>query len=100
MPGGMFAELLTAVTRGKKQVSGSDCDGVKLSMMRVSDLRKKLDEKGLDVDGSRESMIETLKEHSRRLYVFEALKLSAAGAAGANESELRSGCTDLSEKKN
>lgn len=31
--------------------------------MRVGTLRKMLDEKGLDVDGSRESMIALLKEH-------------------------------------
>lgn len=32
--------------------------------MRVVKLRKMLDEKGLDVDGSRESMIALLKERS------------------------------------
>lgn len=31
--------------------------------MRVGVLRKMLDEKGMDVDGSRESMIALLKEH-------------------------------------
>ena len=31
--------------------------------MRVGTLRKMLDEKGLDVDGSRESMIALLKEN-------------------------------------
>ena len=33
-----------------------------LSIMRVSELRLKLDEKGLDVDGSREAMIAALQE--------------------------------------
>jgi len=32
--------------------------------MRVSDLRRALDKKGLDVDGSRETMIALLKENS------------------------------------
>jgi len=32
--------------------------------MRVGKLRKMLDEKGLDVDGSRESMIALLKENN------------------------------------
>ena len=31
--------------------------------MRVGALRKKLKDKGLDVDGSREAMIARLKEH-------------------------------------
>ena len=34
-------------------------------VMRVSDLRWKLDEMGLDVDGSREAMIEALKSTKR-----------------------------------
>ncbi|KAL7547731.1 hypothetical protein ACHAWF_011019 [Thalassiosira exigua] len=64
MPGGMFADLLTAMARAKKKDANAEGDGVKLSTMRVSELRKKLDEKGLEVDGSRESMIQTLKEHT------------------------------------
>jgi hypothetical protein len=35
-----------------------------LNTMRVSELRRKLHEKGLDVDGSREAMIEALKSAS------------------------------------
>jgi len=31
--------------------------------MRVSDLKKMLHEKGLDIDGSRKAMIATLREH-------------------------------------
>jgi hypothetical protein len=34
-----------------------------LNTMRVSELRKWLQEKGLDVDGSREAMIETLRKN-------------------------------------
>lgn len=47
-PGGMFADGLKAVTRY-------------LSTIRVSELRKKLHEKGLDIDGSKEAMIVSLK---------------------------------------
>ena len=36
-------------------------DDNNFTTMRVSELRKKLDEKGLNVDGSREAMIEALK---------------------------------------
>ena len=38
----------------------SDFEGEDYSLMRVCELRRKLDEKGLGVDGSREAMIEAL----------------------------------------
>ena len=61
VPGGVFADLLTAVTREKKKAANTTVEE-DLSMMRVSELRMKLDEKGLDVDGSREAMITALQE--------------------------------------
>ena len=48
--------------RSKKKESTESGD--ELHTARVSELRKKLDEKGLDVDGSREVMIAALREHS------------------------------------
>ena len=62
VPGGMFRDLLTAMTRKDGTVSNI---GDTLSTLRVSELRRKLDEKGLDVDGSREAMIATLKKNDR-----------------------------------
>ena len=62
VPGSMITDILTATTREKKKSANSG-EG-DLSTMRVSELRKKLDEKGLDVDGSREAMIARLKEQS------------------------------------
>jgi len=44
-------------TASQKTKRGKDYD---LSAMSVSELRRKLDEKGLNVDGSREAMIEAL----------------------------------------
>ena len=41
-----------------------DSEGIKYNKMRVSELREMLDDKGLDVDGSREAMIAILKEQS------------------------------------
>lgn len=64
VPGGIFADLLTAVTRGNKSSASAEDNVVDLHTMRVSELRTMLDEKGLDVDGSRETMIKTLEEHS------------------------------------
>ena len=61
VPGSMMTDLLTAVTRKEKKKS-ANIGGDDLNTMRVSELRKKLDEKGLDVDGSREAMIARLKE--------------------------------------
>ena len=55
-------DLLTAMSRGKKK-SGS-AGGDQFSTMRVSELRKRLEEKGLDVDGSRETMIATLRNNA------------------------------------
>mmetsp|Transcript_26677 Transcript_26677/g.49043 ORF Transcript_26677/g.49043 Transcript_26677/m.49043 type:complete len:404 (-) Transcript_26677:70-1281(-) len=65
IPGGMFADILAAMARGEKeneseQSSGND----QLSTMRISDLRRKVHEKGLDIDGSRETLIATLEENS------------------------------------
>ena len=56
----MMTDLLTAVARnGKKNDRSSDT--VNYNTIRVGTLRKMLDEKKLDVDGSREAMIATLK---------------------------------------
>ena len=63
VPGSMMTDLLTAVTRKEKKKSANSGED-DLNTMRVSELRKKLDEKGLDVDGSREAMIARLKEQS------------------------------------
>ena len=59
VPQGLFADLLTAVNR--KQIDTSEKGGYDLSTMRIDDLRRKLNEKGLDVDGSREMMISRLE---------------------------------------
>ena len=61
VPGSMMADLLTAMTREKNKASNVET-GDQFTTMRVSELRTRLDEKGLDVDGSREAMIATLKE--------------------------------------
>ena len=60
IPGYLIKDLLGAATRKRK--SGNKGD--RFTMMRVSELRRKLHEKGLDVDGSREAMIAALKRAS------------------------------------
>ena len=62
LPGSMVKDLLTAMTREKEAENESDDDS--FNTMRVGTLRRKLYEKGLDVDGSREAMISLLKENS------------------------------------
>ena len=62
VPGGVFADLLPAMTREKNKATSVESTGDKFTTMRVSELRRKLDEKGLDVDGSREAMIAALQE--------------------------------------
>ena len=61
-PGHLVTDLLTAVSRGHP--NEADGNSKNYNKIRVGTLRKMLDEKGLDVDGSRESMIALLKEHS------------------------------------
>jgi len=59
-PGHLVRDLLVATTRRNEGDSGRDDD---FTTMRVSELRRKLHEKGLgmNVDGSREAMIEALR---------------------------------------
>mmetsp|Transcript_23964 Transcript_23964/g.45774 ORF Transcript_23964/g.45774 Transcript_23964/m.45774 type:complete len:247 (-) Transcript_23964:85-825(-) len=67
-PGGLLADVLAAVARGdrrsKDTSGGNDEDEQLLSTMAISDLRRSMYEKGLDVDGSREALIASLKENS------------------------------------
>jgi len=61
----LVTDLLTAVSRGEQpDAGGKEDECVKYNKMRVGTLRKMLEEKGLDVDGSREAMIALLKENS------------------------------------
>jgi len=59
---GFATDLLTAMSRGEQNSTIGDTTNY--NKMRVGTLRKLLDEKGLDVDGSRETMIALLKENS------------------------------------
>ena len=67
----LVTDLLTAMARGEEQTGDSGEDeedeSTKYVKMRVGTLRKMLDEKGLDVDGSRESMIDLLRKHNKPL---------------------------------
>ena len=62
VPGSLMTDLLAAMSRGEQNESNGD--KMNYHKMRVGTLRKMLDEKGLDVDGSREAMIALLKEHT------------------------------------
>jgi len=66
VPGDIVKDLLAAVARGKAKSSSSDAAADNYNNMRVATLRKMLDEKGLEVDGSRESMIALLKESTNQ----------------------------------
>ena len=60
VPGSLMSDLLTTFARGQKSTSKASQDDLKF--MRVGDLRKRLHDKGLCIDGSRETMIALLKE--------------------------------------
>ena len=62
VPGSLMTDLLTAVTRGK--TSGKEISDDDFILMRVGKLRKRLHDKGLCIDGSREAMIALLRENS------------------------------------
>ena len=64
-PGNLTRDLLAAVVRGEREEGGADGDNnTQFTTMRISELRQKAHEKGLDVDGSREMLIAVLKENS------------------------------------
>ncbi|EJK64479.1 hypothetical protein THAOC_14781, partial [Thalassiosira oceanica] len=64
VPGNLISDILTAFAQGKKSAGEVIMSKDDLKFMRVDDLRKRLHEKGLCIDGSRETMIALLKENS------------------------------------
>ena len=68
VPGSTVSDILAAMARGEPDDDDDSSDddeedeSRKYNTMRVGTLRQMLDERGLDVDGSREILIATLKE--------------------------------------
>ena len=60
-PGTLVINVLAAVSRGERNVDGSDGDESQYHSMRISELRKRSYEKGLNVDGSRDMLIAALE---------------------------------------
>jgi hypothetical protein len=63
VPGHLMKDLLVAFGRSKSEDKAEEKGDY--DAMRVSELRSKLNEMGLDVDGSREAMIDTLKKSAK-----------------------------------
>lgn len=63
VPGGLFAELLAAMSRKEKKAGSSEGNSCSMS---INELRRKAHEKGLNIDGSREMLIASLKEDDWR----------------------------------
>mmetsp|Transcript_11667 Transcript_11667/g.16728 ORF Transcript_11667/g.16728 Transcript_11667/m.16728 type:complete len:411 (-) Transcript_11667:649-1881(-) len=62
-PGHLMKDLLVAFGRNsKKDANGANAD--ELTTLSVSELRRRLHERGLEVDGSREAMIESIKSNA------------------------------------
>lgn len=64
----MFTDLLAAMARGDKK-NGCDSEDRSfgpLDIMRVGDLRRMLHEHGLDVDGSRETLVSRLRRSLKK----------------------------------
>jgi speckle-type POZ protein len=62
VPGHLMKDLLVAFSNKSKKDETNTTD--ELTSLSVSALRRKLEEKGLDIDGSREAMIESIKNNS------------------------------------
>jgi hypothetical protein len=63
-PGTLVMDVLAAVSRGERVAGGSGGDSddeSHFNAMRISELRKRVHEKGLNVDGSREMLVAALK---------------------------------------
>ena len=60
----VMAELMAVMASGcKKRPASSDADaGRDFKRMRVATLRQKLDDKGLDVDGSKDMLVSRLED--------------------------------------
>lgn len=62
VPGTLMRDLLVATARGEMRSGGADVNAdSQYDSLRISELRKKAHEKGLNVDGSREMLIAALK---------------------------------------
>ncbi|KAL3762577.1 hypothetical protein ACHAW5_003115 [Stephanodiscus triporus] len=61
-PGDLISDFLAALERGESKDRTDGDSGTDLSAMRISELRCKAHEKGLNVDGSSEMLIAALKE--------------------------------------
>ena len=63
VPGALARDVLAAFSRGDKKGRTDGYIGTDSSDMRISELRWKANEKGLNVDGSREMLITALEEN-------------------------------------
>ena len=72
-PGSLVSDVFAAIARAKMRKDGRGVtDAIESSAshfhsMRISELRQKVHEKGLDVDGSREMLIASLEKASTEL---------------------------------
>jgi speckle-type POZ protein len=62
VPGHLMKDLLVAFSNNRKKDESNATN--ELTSLSVNALRRKLAEKGLDIDGSREAMIESIKNNS------------------------------------
>jgi hypothetical protein len=63
---GVGNDILAAIAREEAKSGAAGCDENIYSSMGISDLRRRVHEKGLDVDGSREMLISALQLSSRK----------------------------------
>ena len=84
----MLTDVLTAMLRGKRKRDDYEGnDPYLMKTMSVDTMRKKLDERGLSVDGTREMLIDTLQKSVNTNEVI----VEGAGATGVNGTYVRDG---------
>ena len=82
----ILGEMVGALAAGNKKRSAgsSEDDGRDFKRMRVATLRQKLDEKGLDVDGSKEMLVSRLEEAAMAEDNATFVMVSGAGLSNVN----------------
>lgn len=88
----MLTDFLTALARSKRPLeddSDDDDDDYDVKTMPINKMRRMLDERGLDVDGTREMLVGELERHLRCMIVVEG-----AGIPEINGRYARRGSND------
>jgi hypothetical protein len=86
-PGDLISDVLAAMERGESKDRTDGDSETDLSTMRISKLRLKAHENGLNVDGSREMLIAALEEVSKEYAEVDSIEASEDDAEEDSEED-------------